>query len=49
MQCAFLEELNTFMLEYVGSNLIIGGDFNITLNPKVDKKGGIEEKNLNTV
>ena len=38
-QLQFIQELQTSLIEYIDKNLIIGGDFNTYLNPKLDKKG----------
>ena len=39
LQCIFLEDLCRNLENYDGSNLVIGGDFNMTLNPELDKNG----------
>ena len=36
----FLKTILDLTNEYIGKNIIIGGDFNTCLNPQVDKKGG---------
>ena len=43
-QKRFFEELGTKLDTYVGCNLILGGDFNVCLNPDLDKQGGIRDK-----
>ena len=43
MQINFLEFIQERLQEYADKNLIIGGDFNICLNPILDKKGGTIE------
>ena len=40
----FIEKLNSLVEEYSDKPLIIGGDFNICLNLKLDKKGGVTEE-----
>ena len=42
-QCTFLNTLRNNMLDFLGDNLLIGGDFNITLIPAIDKSGGRNE------
>ncbi len=42
-QCAFLNTFRFNMLDFLGENILIGGDFNITLNPSIDKSGGRKE------
>ena len=37
-------EIQSVLMDYSDSNLIIGGDFNICLNPYIDKEGGKKEK-----
>ena len=37
-QLLFLNFLTNVLNEYVDANIIIGGDFNICLNPEIDKK-----------
>jgi exonuclease III len=39
-QCVFLENTRTIINNFIGANLILCGDFNITLNPVIDKMGG---------
>ena len=54
-QDTFFENLNELILNYSDRNLMIGGDFNVCLNPDLDKKGGCCEtrssycKNLNNL
>ena len=43
-QLEFFNYLKSIINEYIGSNLLVGGDFNICLNLKKDKKGGKQEK-----
>ena len=47
LRCNFLNELWDHVRDLTGFNFIIGGDFNITLNPKLDKMGGTNEKTSN--
>ena len=37
----FLNCLTNMLVEYEGSNIILGGDFNTYLHPSMDKKGGL--------
>ena len=37
-QIKTLEKLRTLMEDYTGNNILMGGDFNTYLNPKLDKK-----------
>ena len=39
-QYEFLQFVHTQLREYTGSNIILGGDFNVCLEPCIDKKGG---------
>jgi exonuclease III len=43
-QCVFLSNVRNILKDYIDSNLIICGYFNITLNPVIDKMGGRDEK-----
>ena len=43
-QADFISYVKTILQEYYDKNMIIGGDFNICLNPDIDKKGGKNEK-----
>ena len=45
-QYAFFEFLADKLFLHCHENLIIGGDFNITLNPSIDKKEGEQRLNL---
>ena len=42
-QCEFLDTFRSKMVDFIGENILIGGDFNMTLNPNIDKSGGREE------
>ena len=42
-QKMFLSKIKTHLSNFIDCNIIIGGDFNTCLNPKLDKKGGITE------
>jgi exonuclease III len=42
-QIALLNELLQILLSLNNHNLLIGGDFNVCLDPKIDKKGGTLE------
>ena len=42
-QKLFLRNIKTHLSNFIDYNIIIGGDFNTCLNPKLDKKGGINE------
>ena len=46
-QMIFIDHLEKCVNKFEGSNIIIGGDFNIVLNPKLDKWGGDNEKPSN--
>ena len=39
----FLKDLHELIENYSEKNLLIGGDFNVYLNPKCDKRGGVAE------
>ena len=43
-QKQFFEYVNDRLEDYTGCNIIIGGDFNICLNPNLDKQGGAKVK-----
>ena len=43
MQLEFLEHLKSALNDYSDSNIIIGGDFNVCLDPNIDKNGGRKE------
>jgi exonuclease III len=43
-QLLFINSLNSLLENYVDRQLIISGDFNICLNPDIDKCGGRHEK-----
>ena len=43
-QKVFYDELAKNLDAYIDCNIIIGGDFNVCLNPTLDKQGGIKEK-----
>ena len=50
--CQFFENLRGHLLEFGISdedNIIIGGDFNCPLNPRLDKQGGILVPRANVV
>ena len=40
-QRSFFEQMNKMLDSYIGINIIIGGDFNVCLNPNKDKQGGL--------
>ena len=42
-QTLFLKALSDKLQDYQDHNIIIGGDFNVCLNPELDKKGGTIE------
>ena len=42
-QKVFYDELAKHLDAYIDCNIIIGGDFNVCLNPTLDKQGGIKE------
>jgi len=42
-QIALLNFLHELLQDYIDKNIIIGGDFNVCLDPTIDKKGGIHE------
>ena len=42
-QIEFLNFLYESLLDYGDKNIILGGDFNVCLNPLLDKKGGVKE------
>lgn len=42
-QNQFLDFMLNHLSEICDENILIGGDFNITLNPEFDKKGGTSE------
>ena len=44
LQAEFLDFLYNRLLEYADKSLFIGGDFNICINPDIDKKEGSIEK-----
>ena len=46
-QCRFLDTLIDKLEAFKAENIVVGGDFNITLNPVLDKNGGAAEKNSN--
>ena len=43
-QLNFLNYVYDSLQEYSDKNVLLGGDFNVTLNPSFDKKGGTPEK-----
>ena len=43
-QLLFFEYIADKLNAYADKNIVIGGDFNVCLNPKLDKKGGKQEK-----
>ena len=43
-QKQFFEYVNDKLEDYTGCNIIIGGDFNVCLNPNLDKQGGAKVK-----
>ena len=42
-QLLFFRKLKNLLDDYIDRNFIIGGDFNICLNPTIDKRGGTIE------
>ena len=40
----FFIYIHDILIEYMDRHLLVGGDFNICLQPEIDKKGGILEK-----
>ena len=42
-QCNFLDYINETLIHFVDKNILLGGDFNICLDPNMDKKGGTLE------
>ena len=43
-QKQFFEDVSDILEDYTGCNIIIGGDFNVCLNPNLDKQGGTKVK-----
>ena len=43
-QKQFFEKLSDILDEFIGCNIILGGDFNVCLNPAIDKQGGVRIK-----
>ncbi len=43
LQKQFLINLREILVEYVDKDILIGGDFNVCINPELDKKGGTVE------
>jgi exonuclease III len=48
-QIKFIKNLQSYISPYENENLIIGGDFNFYLNPKLDKQESMNNKNDNLV
>lgn len=42
-QKLFYDNVDKILCEYTGANIIMGGDFNVCLNPEIDKCGGVKE------
>ena len=42
-QCEFLDRFRENMQEFIGENVLLGGDFNMTIYPGIDKSGGRDE------
>ena len=42
-QLSFLDFLHDQLTNFMGKTIIVGGDFNVYLNPKLDKAGGRDE------
>jgi len=47
-QNIFITELKKLLIDINPDNVVMGGDFNTILNPKLDKKGGIDQPRKNT-
>ena len=43
LQKDFFQFVHKTVSEYADKNIILGGDFNVCLNPNIDKKGGSKE------
>lgn len=43
-QKEFFSKLEMKLNQHIGSNVIVGGDFNVCINPEIDKFGGTKEK-----
>ena len=43
----FLNFVREHLCDFLGKKIIMGGDFNMYMNPELDKKGGICENNQN--
>ncbi len=43
-QLDFIKYIQQILLEYMDKHIMLGGDFNICLQPEIDKKGGTLEK-----
>jgi exonuclease III len=48
-QIKFIKEFKNYISKYENLNIVIGGDFNIYLNPKLDKSDKMSNKNDNPV
>ena len=44
-QISTLNQLKHFLLPYVEDTIILGGDFNVVLDPQLDKEGGNQREN----
>ena len=44
LQLNFIKYIQQTLLDYMDKHIMLGGDFNICLQPEIDKKGGTIEK-----
>jgi len=49
LQLAFFETLTTLLEDHVDKQIVAGGDFNVCLQPEIDKKGGVLESNSEVI
>lgn len=43
-QIQFLDSISNLLGDYADKRLVLAGDFNLSLNPNIDKKGGTLER-----
>lgn len=46
-QKLFFDKVRERLTQYIHQDIMLGGDFNVCLNPSMDKKGGVDESRSN--